>query len=1041
MRPSDPPEQAAAALTQQHRAEVNLSPLEKLYRFSAEAILVTDNDGVIRGANPSAEELFGYAQGELFGKPIASLIPDRFREVHPRHRAGYNALPSERQMGLETHVSGLRKDGTEFAADIAFRPMETASGPSVLSFVRDVTEQRAKQETIQRFQNLFEFSPDGIVVTNSEGRICDANPRARELFGYSQEEFAGLSIESLVPERFRERHPALREEYNAHPRSRAMGAGLNLFGLHKDGSEFPVDIVLKPTATASGPIVLSFIRDVSEQRAAQEAARDAAQRFDNLFEFSPDGIFITEPDGRIRGANLRAGELFGYTPDEFVGMPVENLIPERLRGRHPDHRENYLAHPRARQMGAAMNLFGMRRDGSEFPIDVMLKPMETESGPVVMSFVRDTSEQLAAQEELRRNDQQLRSIVTSIRDYAIYLLDRDGYVITWNPGAEQIKGYTEDEILGLHFSRFFTQEDRDRKRPSELMHLAAARGRIEDQGWRVRKDGSRFWADSLLTAIRDSTGATTGYAKVTRDITDRKRAQESVMLHLSSVLLANVDVRKLLEAVSASIREMIPHDCATLGLYDKATDSLMVQFLGSNEGESLRGDVRLPLVGSPSGTALRTREPVLLNRIDESPYAEENVRHLTSRGMRSGCWIPLVHRGEAVGVLTVASLVESRFSPHEVEMLVELADPVAMAVSNAAAFRHISELRDRLSLEKKYLEEEINLDRHFDDIVGESAGLRQVLKEIETVAPTDATVLIQGETGTGKELLARAIHRLSPRADRTFIKLNCAAIPAGLIESELFGHEKGAFTGAIARKMGRLELANEGTLFLDEVGEMPLDLQPKLLRALQEREIERLGGTRSIPVNIRLIAATNRDLAKMVAEKEFRSDLYYRLKVFPIIAPPLRERTSDIPLLVRHFVETHSRRMGKSIEVIPDATMEALIHWSWPGNIRELENFLERAVILTRGPVLYVPLAELETEEEEESDVPESPTLRAAERDHILQVLREAKGQIGGPNGAAARLGVKRTTLNSKMKKLGIERRNGGERKPISDPSDHIQSR
>jgi transcriptional regulator with GAF, ATPase, and Fis domain len=392
-------------------------------------------------------------------------------------------------------------------------------------------------------------------------------------------------------------------------------------------------------------------------------------------------------------------------------------------------------------------------------------------------------------------------------------------------------------------------------------------------------------------------------------------------------------------------------------------------------------------------------------------------------GMQSGCWVPLVHQGKSLGALSVVSRQEGSFRQRELEMLVQIAGQVAMAVDNVMAFRRIAELRDRLDQEKQYLEEEINIEHRFDDIVGESTGLRNVLRQIETVAPTDATVLIEGETGTGKELLARAVHRLSARSDRTFIKLNCAAIPAGLLESELFGHEKGAFTGAIARKIGRLELANEGTLFLDEVGDLPLDLQPKLLRALQEREIERLGGTRSIPVNVRLIAATNRDLAKMVAEKQFRSDLFYRLKVFPVFATPLRERAADIPILVRHFVSRHARRMGKNIETIPPEAMDALVAWKWPGNIRELENFLERAVILSRGPQLHVPLAEIEAmEEEEENAGADSPTLHAAERDHIVRALREARGIIGGPGGAAERLGLKRTTLNSKMKKLGIER-------------------
>ncbi len=747
----------------------------------------------------------------------------------------------------------------------------------------------------------------------------------------------------------------------------------------------------------------------------------AQRAWENVFDLSPDAILVTDRDGVIRGANPRSAELFGYSQAELYGQPIENLIPPRFRNHHPAHRENYEAHPRARQMGAKLSLFALRNDGTEFPVDIMLKPIESDGEPVTLSFIRDITEQRIAQQAARRSDQQIRSIVEGIRDYAIFLLDPDGFVATWNAGAQRIKGYADDEILGLHFSRFFTQPDIDRGRPADLLHLAAERGRIEEEAWRVRKDGSRFWANVVVTALRDDTGALTGFAKITRDFTDRKRADEAVMLQLSSALLANMDVTKLLEAISASIREVIPYDAATLAISSQDANTFTVEFLGPDENLQRRGMVRLPMDGSPAGKAFQSREPVVLDSIATAGFAEPTVLHLTTLGMQSGCWVPLIHHGEAVGVLAIARQIESAFNHREVDMLTQIAGQVAVAVSNAAVLRHVSDLRDRLTQEKRYLEEEINLENRFDDIVGESANLRQVLRQIETVAPTDATVLIQGETGTGKELLARSIHRLSARHERTFIKLNCAAIPAGLLESELFGHEKGAFTGAIARKMGRVELAHEGTLFLDEIGELPLELQPKLLRAIQEREIERLGGTRPTPVNVRLIAATNRDLATMVAEKQFRADLYYRLKVFPIFAPPLRERTSDIVLLTQHFVAVHGRRMGKLIETIPDATMKALIQWPWPGNIRELENFLERCVILTRGPILYAPLAELEMPHLAEV-LPESElTLNEAEIDHIRRVLRETGGQIGGDDGAAARLGLKRTTLNSKLIKFNID--------------------
>jgi len=379
-----------------------------------------------------------------------------------------------------------------------------------------------------------------------------------------------------------------------------------------------------------------------------------------------------------------------------------------------------------------------------------------------------------------------------------------------------------------------------------------------------------------------------------------------------------------------------------------------------------------------------------------------------------------VSRNRVLGVMALARRQENTFDDDEVVFLTQVAHQVAIAMENALAYGEIAELKDRLAQEKLYLEDEIRGDLDFEGIVGQSSALRNVLRLVETVAPSDSTVLLLGETGTGKELIARAIHDRSRRKDRTFVKLNCAAIPTGLLESELFGHERGAFTGAITQKLGRLELADQGTLFLDEVGDIPLEIQPKLLRALQEREFERLGSTRTKKVDVRLVAATNRNLDQMIEDREFRSDLYYRLNVFPIRIPPLRERPEDIPLLVRYFAQKYGRRMEKKIESIPAAALKQLANWNWPGNIRELENFIERAVILTHGSALEVPVSELRrTGAAASSPIPRE----SREHDEILRVLRETHGRVAGPNGTATRMGIKRTTLISRMKKLGIDPR------------------
>ncbi|MGA3040588.1 MAG: sigma 54-interacting transcriptional regulator [Bryobacteraceae bacterium] len=499
----------------------------------------------------------------------------------------------------------------------------------------------------------------------------------------------------------------------------------------------------------------------------------------------------------------------------------------------------------------------------------------------------------------------------------------------------------------------------------------------------------------------------------------RQRDRLQVVLDVTNAMVANLDLHELFRAVSELLRRLIRHEYASLVLVDSAKGQLRLEALDFPGGNSQIHEAQLDTQEeSPALSAMRARQPLLWNRVDAERFPSEIVRRLLAEGLQSAVCIPLLRGDRALGTLNIASTRDANFALQDVELLTQIGNELAIAVENALAFRQIEELKDKLAEEKLYLEDEIRTEYDFEEIVGDSPSLKRVLRDVETVAPTDSTVLIRGESGTGKELIARAIHNLSGRRERTFVKVNCAAIPTGLIESELFGHEKGAFTGAISQKIGRFELADKGTLFLDEIGDIPLELQPKLLRVLQEREFERLGSTRTVKVDIRLVTATNRELGQMIASREFREDLFYRLNVFPITLPPLRERRDDIPSLVRYFTQKYARRMNRRIETIPSAAMEALTHWNWPGNVRELENFIERAVILTRGASLDVPLAELR------NAVVTAPlsTLEEAEREHIMRALRESKWVVGGPTGAAARLGLKRTTLQSRIQKLGIER-------------------
>jgi len=521
----------------------------------------------------------------------------------------------------------------------------------------------------------------------------------------------------------------------------------------------------------------------------------------------------------------------------------------------------------------------------------------------------------------------------------------------------------------------------------------------------------------------------------------KERDRLQVLLDINNLLVTTRDPAAVFKGIVSSLKPVLQHDYTSLALLDPGGGLLKIHYLDlPGQSPTARTEITVPIQDSPSGQCFSSGQVVIRRGKELDRYHVNSLRVMRDHGVQAICCVPLTTNGRTFGTINLASRSAEAFSSADVELMQRVAVQVAIALENALAFKEIDALKDKLSVEKLYLEEEIRSEFNFEEIIGESPALRRTLAQVELAAPAGTTVLILGETGTGKEIIARAIHNLSPRRERTFVKVNCAAIPAGLLESELFGHERGAFTGAVTQKIGRFEFADRGTLFLDEIGDLPLELQPKLLRVLQEQEFERLGGNRSLRVDVRVVAATNSDLSQLVADRKFRSDLYYRLNVFPISLPPLRERREDVSLLVRYFVQKFSRRQNKIVEYIPADVMEALVNYSWPGNVRELENLIERAVLLSPGKELRVPIAELKaatifasaTTPVETGAVNLSTltpvttgpiaTLEDAERQHILRALKQTSWRISGPRGAAILLGMKRTTLQARMRKLGIRR-------------------
>jgi PAS domain S-box-containing protein len=665
-------------------------------------------------------------------------------------------------------------------------------------------------------------------------------------------------------------------------------------------------------------------------------------------------ILIADNDRRYREASVGASKLLGLPREKIIGRRLEDFAVPEVRPVIPERWQAFLEE--GEQVGT-LQLLGP--DGAPRDVEYVAK------GNVLpvrhLLALHDKTSEAKPDADPAQN-----SIPSWVQDLALSLADVGGQIVAWYGGSERIYQYTSSEAVGQNVTFLNPDPDPLQITTQEELKRAASEGHYGAEGWHVKKDGTRFWANVITMALRSESGELQGYARVVRDFSERHRRDEK--LRRSRERVRTVPAESTIVGVVAGEFDHIPE----------------------------ANDTFLDLVGY-SREDLRAGRLVWPNLTPQEYVGLDEFAH--EEGLRFGACTPfekeLIRKdGTRVPVL------------------------VATAVLKLSPFRWITFVTD---LRERDRQEDIEgqafeVTQNFEEIIGSSAAIKRVMGQVEVVAPTDATVLILGETGTGKELIARAIHRMSPRRNLPFISLNCAAIPTGLLESELFGYERGAFTGALGQKIGRFEMAHRGTLFLDEVGDIPLDLQPKLLRALQEKSFERLGGTRTIPIDVRLVAATNRNLTQMMGDKLFRSDLYYRLKVFPIITPPLRDHPEDIPVLARYFTKKYAAKMDRTIDKIPAEALKALVNWSWPGNVRELENFMERSVILSRGPSLRAPLAELRADAPEDGG---NSTLEKVERDHILRIFRETGGVI---SAAANRLGMPRTTLNAMMKKLGISR-------------------
>ena len=931
-----------------------------LVEHSEDLVCTHDLSGKLLSVNPAASRLLGYSVEELLQISLRQLIAPEFRAEFDQYLARIGSTGSDAGF-----LCVVGKDGRRHVCEYRNTlRKEGVPSPIVGGIARDVTEKHNAEDALrrsdQRMRLFIEHAPAGAALLDPDMRYVQASRRWREDYKLGDRDIIGVSHYELfpeIPERWKEAHRrCLAGEVLRHDCDRFDRA---------DGSVQWVRWELHPWYEKGkiGGIAI-FSEDVTAREEVIEALGQSEERYRTLFEKTVAAVGMVSLDGQVIDCNDAWARMFGY-------KDAGACRSSSLTRHYGDYSQREVLLAELKQSGMFLNREWemLRVDGSAFWVLLSSVLITAENGEsLIQSTIFEITERKLAEDALRRSEEHFRILVEQASD-GIFIADQQGKYLDVNTAGAEMLGLTREEVLERSISDVVAEEESERVAP-ETEQLTA--GRSVRNEWRFRrKDGSHFPGE--VSARRLPDGRLQG---ILRDITERKRAEEILRQSEQRFRVALQDSPITVFNQDAELRYTWIYN-PQLFWQQEVLGKTDDELLGSRKAAALN-QLKRRVLESGSGV----REEIAIPYNGASQFFDMTVE-------------PLFDENKKVVGITAACM--------DIARLRELAD-------------RLQESRDRLENEKSYLESEIRTELGFENMLGQSPAFREVLAKARVVAPTDSTVIVLGETGTGKELVARSVHNLSSRSGNSFIKLNCAAVPSGLLESELFGHEKGAFTGAVSQKIGRIELADKGTLFLDEIGELPQELQPKLLRVLQDREFERLGGVRTLRVDVRIISATNRDLWQDIADKKFREDLFYRLNVFPISLPPLRERRDDIEILVQHFVEKYAARMGKQIKSIPKETMIVLRNWSWPGNVRELENLIERMVILTKGTTLAPPPAELSVGEAAAED-----SLSEMEREHILRVLRQTNGVLSGSEGAANRLGLKRTTLQSMIKRLGIE--------------------